>query len=51
MDSERISEERQLKPRNEYNPSGRSVLEYSYTEDGNYYCRDGMEDGIYFSVF
>ena len=35
----------QTKTRNEYNPKGLSVLEYSYTEDCNYDHRQKMEDG------
>jgi len=45
MNSDQNQEEFQPKPRNEYNPTAKSVLEYSYYEDGNYYYRDAMEDG------
>jgi len=44
MNSDQNQEEFQPKPRNEYNPTAKSVLEYSYYEDGNYYYRDAMED-------
>jgi len=33
------------KPRNEYNPSAKSVKEYAYAEDCNFSCRPAMEDG------
>lgn len=45
MDSDRTQEERQPKPRNESNTAARSVTEYAYAEDGNYYYKDSMEDG------
>jgi len=44
MDSDRTHEERQPKPRNEANTAARSVTEYAYAEDGNYYYKDTMED-------
>lgn len=45
MEGEPSLEERQPKARNEYKAPARSVSEYAYTEDGNYYYRDAMEDG------
>lgn len=45
MDSDQSTEERQPKPRNEYSAQARCLLEYAYTEDGNYYYREAMEDG------
>lgn len=44
MESEPSLEERQPKARNEYKAPAKSVSEYAYTEDGNYYYRDAMED-------
>lgn len=51
MEGEPTLEERQPKARNEYKAPARSVSEYAYTEDGNFYYRDAMEDGKYNLLF